>query len=322
MKNTTSPKPNRPSSKPNMDNILEPTKQKAITVASQITHAALAKGSFLASDGVIVPSSVGTKPKIAIVVASGKSNIQPFHIRAARYIWAGTRNKNTKFQNLFLVSQLVCVVAAWLIGACVLVLSPLVKSCIKPISNYWFKTYSFIVSKSNHVLKQIIVSFLSFCLCLQVNGAIATPVNQWSREDIKRIIAKAEIEHKIPKGLLGAIAKVESSNKAYAINVGGMPIYSPSLNDAISTAKKYIELGKSNIDLGVMQLNYRWHGNKFTSIKEMLAPEKNITYAARLLCSLYKKHGNWHKAVRHYHSAKLEHSRKYSRKVAMVWLWG
>jgi hypothetical protein len=30
-----------------------------------------------------------------------------------------------------------------------------VKSCIKPISNYWFKTYSFIVSKSNHVLKQI-----------------------------------------------------------------------------------------------------------------------------------------------------------------------
>ena len=69
-----------------------------------------------------------------------------------------------------------------------------------------------------------------------------------------------------------------------------------------------------------MQLNYRWHGNKFTSIKEMLIPEKNITYAAKLLCSLYKRHGNWHKAVRHYHSAKLEHSRKYSRKVAMVWL--
>ena len=320
MKNATSPRPNWPNSKPNIDNILEPAKQKAITVVSQIAQAALAKGSFLASDGVMVSSSVGTKPKIAMVVARGRISIQPFHIRAARYIWAGTRNKNTKFQNLFLVSQSVCVVAVWLIGACVLALGSLVKSCIKPISNYWFKTYILIISKSNHVLKQIIVSFLSFCLCLQVNGAMATPVNNREKEDIKRIIAKTEIEHKIPKGLLAAIAKVESSNKAYAINVGGRPIYSSSIGDAISTAKKYIALGKSNIDLGVMQLNYRWHGNKFTSIKEMLTPEKNITYAARLLCSLYKRHGNWHKAVRHYHSAKLEHSRKYSRKVAMVWL--
>ena len=322
MENTTSPKPNWPSSKPNKDNILEPAITNAITEKNQIYPAYLT--AFIACGSLLSTAdlSTGTKPKIAIVVASGKSNIQPFHIRAARYIWAGTTNKNTKFQNLFLVSQLVCMAAVLLIGTCILSLGSLVKSCIKPISNYWFKTYSLIISKSNHVLKQIIISFLSFCLCFQVNGAMAIPVNQWSREDIKRIIAKAEIEHKIPKGLLGAIAKVESGNKAYAINVGGMPIYSPSLSDAISTAKKYIKSGKSNIDLGVIQLNYRWHGNKFTSIKEMLIPEKNITYAARLLCSLYKKHGNWHKAVRHYHSAKLEHSRQYSRKVAMVWLGG
>ena len=69
-----------------------------------------------------------------------------------------------------------------------------------------------------------------------------------------------------------------------------------------------------------MQLNFRWHGKAFANLEEMLNPEKNIDYAARLLCSLYKKHGKWHSAVRHYHSAKDKHNMRYSRRVAKICL--
>ena len=151
-----------------------------------------------------------------------------------------------------------------------------------------------------------------FILCLQGVCKAATPVNKRGVEHIKSIIEKAEIQNKIPKGLLAAIAKVESGNKEYAINVGGSSIYASSLAKALSFTKSKINSGVTNIDLGVMQLNYRWHGNQFASLEEMLTPEKNINYAARLLKSLYDQHGNWQNAIRHYHSANLKHSRKYS----------
>jgi soluble lytic murein transglycosylase-like protein len=161
---------------------------------------------------------------------------------------------------------------------------------------------------------------LGFVLCIQASNTMATPVNNCSAGDIKAMIFAAEIQHKIPEGLLAAIAKVESGNRAYAVNLGGRPVYSSSFAQAVSAAKAQIRSGKRNIDLGVMQLNYRWHGKQFSNIEAMLTPKNNINYAAGLLQSLYKQHGNWQKAIRHYHSANLEHSRKYSRKVAVVWL--
>ena len=161
-----------------------------------------------------------------------------------------------------------------------------------------------------------------FSLCTPVGNTMATPVNNRDREDIKRIIAKIEIQYEIPVGLLGAIAKVESDTREFAVNVNGRAIYANTLAEAITIAKAQINTGRQNIDIGVMQLNWRWHGKQFSSLEEMLAPEKNIAYAAGLLGSLYRQHGNWQTAIRHYHSANLKYSRKYSRKVAMVWLNG
>lgn len=311
MINTDSPKPNWPSSRPNSDNILEPTKKKAIRLAKKIPHAALANGSWRACAGVIVPGSVETYLNIATVVASGISNSQPLQNTAAMNICTGTRNRNTRFQNLFLVSQRGC-----LAGAAVF----LVKSSMRTCCNYWLKTYSFIISKLHHVLKAIMQAMVVFLLYMQGTCNAATPVNKRGADHIKSIIAKAEIQNKIPKGLLAAIAKVESGNREYAINVGGRSIYASSLAKALSFAQRKINSGVTNIDLGVMQLNYRWHRNQFASLEEMFTPEKNINYAAKLLKSLYSQHGNWQKAIRHYHSANVKHSSKYSRKVSMVWL--
>lgn len=279
MINTVSPKPNWPSCRPNSDNILEPARINARTDQNHIYPADFmaltACGSLLSAADV----STDTNLNIVTVVASGISRSQPLQNTAAINICTGTRNRNTRFQNLFLVSQRGC-----LAGAAVF----LVKSSMKTCCNYCFQTYRFIISKFHHVLKLIMRVMVVFILCLQGTCNAATPVNKSCVEHIKSIIEKAEIQNKIPKGLLAAIAKVESGNKEYAINVGGSSIYASSLAKALSFAKIKINSGVTNIDLGMMQLNYRWHGNQFASLEEMFTPEKNINYAAKLLKSLYR----------------------------------
>jgi len=139
-------------------------------------------------------------------------------------------------------------------------------------------------------------------------------------EDLKTLISSFEQQYSIPQGLLYAIALVESQMNPYAINVEGRAIISRSKAAALEAIKHYRSLGVTNIDVGVMQVNYRWHGKEFANLEEMLDVNNNIEYAAKLLTSLYKEHGSWHKATRLYHSATPEHYKKYSKKIIMAWL--
>ena len=69
-----------------------------------------------------------------------------------------------------------------------------------------------------------------------------------------------------------------------------------------------------------MQINYRWHGHNFTSTEEMLDVNWNVRYAASLIAGLYKNHGSWQAAVRHYHSYEPKFYKLYSKKIALAWL--
>ncbi len=133
------------------------------------------------------------------------------------------------------------------------------------------------------------------------------------------LIKTAEREHRIPPGLLMAIAHVESGIKPYALNIAGKSVIANSAAEASEIVLSQLDKGHNNIDLGVMQINFRWHGEKFHSLAKMLSPANNIDYAARLLTSLYKQHGTWHKAVRHYHSANPKYHTQYSLKVLQSW---
>ena len=198
------------------------------------------------------------------------------------------------------------------------------KSSMTILYNLWLHIYSIIISKCYHFSKQIKASILvlSFVLCGNCSLVFAKnePATQYSRQQIASLISKAEQENQIPSGLLAAIAKLESNTQAYALNINGNAVFNKSLEEASRIVKKKLATGMRNIDLGIMQLNYRWHGDKFNNVTQMLMPENNIKYAANLLRSLRNQHGTWHKAVRYYHSAKPEHHRKYSRKVVAYWL--
>lgn len=198
------------------------------------------------------------------------------------------------------------------------------KSSMTILCNLWLHIYSIIISNYYNFTKQIkaLVLVLSFILCFHCSLVFAKnePATQYSQEYIASLISNAEKKNQIPSGLLAAIARVESNTKAYALNINGNTVLNASLEETSEVVKKKLAVGMKNIDLGIMQLNYRWHGDKFNNVTQMLMPENNITYAASLLKSLRVQHGTWHKAIKYYHSAKPEHHRKYSRRVVAYWL--
>jgi soluble lytic murein transglycosylase-like protein len=124
----------------------------------------------------------------------------------------------------------------------------------------------------------------------------------------------------IPTGLLKAVSKVESEYNPLAINDGSVIKQYSDANELKNHINALRAQGKTNFDVGCMQINYHWHGKEFASIADMIDIDKNVHYAAKFLAKLFNEKRSWHKAVRFYHSNDPQYYRKYSRKIAVAWL--
>lgn len=140
------------------------------------------------------------------------------------------------------------------------------------------------------------------------------------QEKLALLIKEAETKYDVPTGLLYSVAKVESTLNPWAVNINGESWQFITKEEAQDKIKTAINQGATNIDIGIMQINWRWHSKSFTSIEQLLEPETNINYAARLLALLYKQHKSWQQAVRMYHSKTPERHKNYSRQVVLAWL--
>lgn len=221
-------------------------------------------------------------------------------------------NQNTKVQNLSLVTQLGCVFG--FLFSSVLTATSFVKSCITG-SYCYINFYLRTIPKIRLISKQMIIMQVLLSLPLLAGNAHAA-----TKDNLLKVIALTEQEYNIPKGLLLAVAKTESNLELYVLNIDGRSIIPANKVDALKTIHKALDEGITNIDIGPAQINYRWHKHNFSSVEEMLSPEANIKYAGKLLSRLRKIHGNWHKAIRLYHSSKPKYHRQYSRKVVLCWL--
>ena len=197
--------------------------------------------------------------------------------------------------------------------------------CIKFVCNYGLKTNHFIISEIKPNSKQIILKALIILGFLMPKIAVANECRLETNDlsvSIEKIIALEEQRNDIPKGLLRSIAFAESNMDPYVLDEKGKASRFSSFNEALKSLELKIKSGVSNIDIGIMQINYRWHRDAFRDLKEMLDPSQNIAYAARLLKNLKERFGDWQTAIRHYHSSNLKHSSSYSRKVTLAWLNG
>jgi hypothetical protein len=151
----------------------------------------------------------------------------------------------------------------------------------------------------------------------------------------RRAILAAEPRSGLPRGLLLAIALVESGRSdprsgrfepwPWALNVEGEGRAPPSLAAATAEVAALQDAGRRSIDIGCMQVNLLHHPGAFPDVATGLRPEANIRYAILFLTSLHARFGNWADAIANYHSADAERGATYHRRVVLARLgaaWG
>lgn len=125
--------------------------------------------------------------------------------------------------------------------------------------------------------------------------------------------------HGVPLDVLRAVTRLETGRKhggvfapwPWALNQGGKGYWLTSKAEAAATARTLLASGRSNLDLGCFQINFRWHGQHFATIEDMLDPVQNADYAARYLLDHFKRLGDWKAAIGAYHSRTPEYAQRY-----------
>lgn len=119
-------------------------------------------------------------------------------------------------------------------------------------------------------------------------------------------ILRASKKYDVPVGILYAVGLTETGHKGslqpYALNIEGKAVFARSAAEAERHFAQARRNGKTLIDLGCMQINHRYHADKFGSLNEMLDPRQNVDYAARFLVELKHRHRSWSLAVARYHA--------------------
>ena len=137
---------------------------------------------------------------------------------------------------------------------------------------------------------------------------------------------KAEADYQIKPNLLQTIASVESGRWnaeagkrvawPWTVHAKGKGRYYKTKAEAIAAVQDIQRRGITNIDVGCMQINLKYHGTAFKNLDEAFDPQKNADYSAQFLRSLYKRNKqNWTKTAMHYHSRNLRRGTNYKNRL-------
>lgn len=132
--------------------------------------------------------------------------------------------------------------------------------------------------------------------------------------------------YRLPNKLLTSISLVESgmvkgktiNSWPWSLNINGKSKYFDNKKDTLIFLKKSLQKNR-NIDVGCMQINYKFHGHNFNNLDHILNPEENVKYAAKFLKKLFKRHKSWNEAISRYHSSEPIRKKRYLTKVKNFW---
>lgn len=130
----------------------------------------------------------------------------------------------------------------------------------------------------------------------------------------------------VPISVLTAISLNESGRRQgrrfrswpWTVNMEGAGHWFTTEQEALTYAQKEYDRGARSFDVGCFQINFRWHGQNFTSIEQMFDPLPNALYAARFLRQLYAEQGSWEAAAGVYHSRNPEFAASYAARFSRL----
>ncbi len=131
-------------------------------------------------------------------------------------------------------------------------------------------------------------------------GAAAPPT------PCERSVADAARRYDVPLAVFYAVGLQETGGRnglqPFALNIDGRATVRPTLAEGLAAYEAAKAAGARLIDVGCMQINVRWHGDKFASVADMFDPARNVDYAARFLRDLRAREGSWTLAVARYNA--------------------
>jgi soluble lytic murein transglycosylase-like protein len=139
---------------------------------------------------------------------------------------------------------------------------------------------------------------------------VLLPVQCWGFSGDVFLRASAAVG--IPVELLLAISHVESGFHPHAIYMSGHSYFPSSQKEAI----RLLLRSGNNVDIGLMQVNWGFWGDKFGLSKvELLDPQFNVLVGAKILQHCVRVNGSWWKGVATYHSPRDPRQREYVKEV-------
>jgi hypothetical protein len=123
----------------------------------------------------------------------------------------------------------------------------------------------------------------------------------------------------VPLDVLRAISLTETGRRhaggfrpwPWTVNMQGTGLWFDTPDEALAYVDRKFSGGARSFDVGCFQINYKWHGQAFSSISQMFEPAANARYAANLLRSLHGELGSWSAAAGAYHSRTPEFANRY-----------
>lgn len=162
---------------------------------------------------------------------------------------------------------------------------------------------------------------LTACLAIPAYGNVRTICSTFAAQQEKA-------EH-VPPGLVHAVAMAESGrwleqDKAthpwpWTVTSGSDSFYLSSKETAIAKVEELQANGRTNIDVGCMQINLHYHPSAFSNLEEAFDPDQNVAYGTKFLKKLRIKTRSWGKATAFYHSQNRARGIAYREKVYSLW---
>jgi hypothetical protein len=159
--------------------------------------------------------------------------------------------------------------------------------------------------------------------------ALAMPAHASVRKVCTVHASAQEQANRIPNGLVQAVALAESGRWLaedeatlpwpWTVTSGKDSFYLPTKAAAIAKVRELKAGGRTNIDVGCMQINLHYHPDAFESLDEAFDPDSNVAYGTKFLKELRQRTRSWGKATAFYHSQNRERGNAYRTKVYRFW---
>jgi hypothetical protein len=102
--------------------------------------------------------------------------------------------------------------------------------------------------------------------------------------------------------------------------VAGDGYYYPTRLEAWQALNDWLEKGKRSIDIGLMQVNWRYHQERLGTPWQALDPYHNLRVGATILQDCYATEHDWWASVGCYHAPRnQERATRYRRRVESRW---